>query len=69
MIIYVKVKPSSGKQEITREGDSYLVYLKSPPENNKANVELLKLLQTYFKAKVRIKSGLTSRNKIIEISE
>jgi uncharacterized protein (TIGR00251 family) len=69
MIIYVKVKSSSGKQEITKEGESYLVYLKSPPEDNKANVELLKLLHNYFKAKVRIKSGLTSKNKIIEISE
>jgi uncharacterized protein (TIGR00251 family) len=69
MKIYVKVKPSSGKQEIIRDGDSYVVSLKSPPEDNKANIELVKLLHDYFKSKVRIKSGLTSRNKIIEISE
>ncbi len=69
MIIYVRVKPSSGKQEIIRDGDSYIVYLKSRPEDNKANVELLKLLHNYFKSGVRIKSGLTSRNKIIEVFE
>jgi len=69
MIIYVKVKPSSEKQEIIKGGGIYTIYLKSPPEDNKANVELLKLLHNYFKAHVRIKSGMTSRNKIIEISE
>ncbi len=69
MRIYVKVKPSSGRQEIVREGENYTVYLKSLPEDNKANVELVKLLHNYFKAPVRIKSGLTSRNKIVEILE
>ncbi len=69
MIIYVKVKSSSGRQEIIKEGDNYTVYLKSPPEDNKANVELVKLLHNYFKADVRIKSGWTSRNKIVEIIE
>lgn len=70
MRIYVKVKTSSGKQKITRENnDTYVVYLKSPPEDNKANVELVKLLHKYFKAEVKIKTGLTSKNKIIEIKE
>ena len=70
MIIYIRVKPSSGKQEIAKQEDgTFLVHLKSPPEDNKANVELLKLLHNYFKSKVRIKSGLTSRNKIIEVME
>ncbi|MDD5700028.1 MAG: DUF167 domain-containing protein [Candidatus Nanoarchaeia archaeon] len=69
MKIYVKVKPSSGRQEIIKEEDNYTVYLKSPPEDNKANVELAKLLHNYFRADVRIKSGWTSRNKIVEIIE
>ena len=37
-IINVKVKPNSSKQEVESFGDNrYLVYLKSEPENNKAN--------------------------------
>jgi len=67
MKIKVKVKPNSGRQEIVKEGDKYLVYLKSCPENNKANVELVKLLKKYFSRPVKIKSGLSSRKKIIEI--
>jgi len=70
MRIYVKVKTTSGKQEIIKDGsDTYTVYLKSFPEDNKANVELLKLLHNYFKMDVKIRTGLKSRNKIIEISE
>ena len=70
MIIHVKVKPSSGEQKIEQESDGTLfVHLKSPPEDNKANVELMKLLQRFFKKKVKIKSGLTSKNKIVEILE
>lgn len=68
MIIKVKVYPKSGRQDIVKiNGLEYKVYLKSSPEKNKANVELCKLLQRYFKRKVRIKSGLTSRNKIVEV--
>ena len=78
MIINVKVKTSSGKQEVVKEDkmnekdkrvgeDSYIVYLKSAPENNKANVELVKLLQRYFKSEVKIKSGLRSKNKVVEV--
>ncbi len=49
MIINVKVKPRSSKQEIECLGDSrYLIYLKSEPENNKANIEMIKLLSRHF---------------------
>ena len=68
MKIQVKVKPSSGKQEIEKKGDFYLVYLKSPPENNRANLELIKLLQKYFNSRdIKIKSGFKSKNKIVEV--
>ncbi len=68
MIIHVKVKPSSGRQEVFDEGEGkFLVSLKSAPENNKANVELLKLLKKHFNKPVKIKSGLSSRNKIVEV--
>lgn len=67
MKIKIKVKPNFGKQEISKEGEGYVVFLKSAPENGKANVELLKLLQRYFKREVKIKTGLSSKNKIVEV--
>lgn len=67
MIINIKVKTGSEKQEIVRDGKGYLIYLKSRPVNNEANIELLKLLKKYFKKEARIKSGLRSRTKIVEV--
>ena len=68
MRIFVKVKPNSGKEEIEKISDEeYQIFLKKPAEKNKANVELCKLLQRYFKKSVKIKSGFTSRNKIVEV--
>jgi len=69
MIIQVKVIPGSGKLEIIKKQDGYLVYLKEKAENNKANIELLKLMKKYFNREVKIKSGLKSRNKILEVKE
>jgi len=70
MKIYVKVKPKSGKQEIVEFGDfRYLVYLKSAPENNKANIELLKVLSKHLgvpSTRIQIKSGMTNNEKILE---
>ncbi len=67
MIIKVKVKPNSKKQEIRKiNEEKYEVNLKSPAEKNKANIELIKLLKKHFKKKIKIKSGLTSKNKVIE---
>lgn len=67
MIIKIKVKPNSEKQEIVKEGNEYLAYLKSSPENNKANAELISLLNKYFKGKAKIKFGSKSRIKTVEI--
>lgn len=67
MKIKIKVKPNSGKQEIVKNEKNYIICLKSAPENNKANIELIKILKKYFGKPVKIKSGFTSRNKIIEI--
>ncbi len=71
MKIQVKVKPNSKQQKIekTRDG-SLVVWLKSPPVNGKANQELIKLLADEFKvskSQICIKSGLSSKNKLIEI--
>ncbi|HUS49859.1 MAG TPA: DUF167 family protein [Candidatus Paceibacterota bacterium] len=68
MKIKIRVKPNSSKQKIEKNGEGYIVFLKSPPKDNKANLELIKLLNKFFKKKnIKIKSGLNSRNKILEI--
>ncbi len=68
MKIKIKVKPNSGKEEILKINDNeFFVYLKKPAQEGKANLELLKLLKKYFKKNVRIKSGFSSREKIVEI--
>ena len=68
----VKVKPNSKDQSIKEELDgSFTVHLKSPPVDGKANEELIKVLAERFdvqKSQIRIKSGLSSRQKLIEIN-
>jgi uncharacterized protein (TIGR00251 family) len=66
MKIAIKVKPNSSKSEIIKEGEEYVAYLKARPDKGKANEELLKLAKKYFKKQVTIKSGHTSRKKILE---
>ena len=70
MIISVKVKPGSSKQGIHKISEKeYVVNLKKSAEEGKANLELLKILKKYFSKEVRIKSGLTSRNKLVGVLE
>lgn len=67
----VKVKPNSKQQNIEELADGSLkVNLKSPPVDGKANKELIELLAKKFavsKSQISIKSGLSSRNKLVEI--
>ena len=67
MIIEIRVFPGRKKQEIEKIGDLYKVSLKEKAEDNKANIELLKLLKKHFKGEVRIIKGLKSRKKIVRI--
>jgi len=72
MKIQVKVKPSSKTEEISQEGDSFIVKVKEPPREGKANQAVIKLLAEHFsvpRSQIRILSGLRGRNKVIEIAE
>jgi uncharacterized protein (TIGR00251 family) len=62
----IKVKPNSKKNEINLKDEVYEVRIKAPPEDNKANLELIKFLSKKFNTRIRIKSGLTSKNKVIQ---
>ncbi len=71
MIIHVKVKTNSSKQGVESFGNNrYLVYVKSAPENGKANIEMLNLLSKELGVPAKcmsIKFGQTSDEKTIEV--
>ena len=65
------MKPKSSVRRLTAIDDnSFEAQLHSPPEDGKANKELIDLVAAHFKVRrrfVRIVSGHKSRHKIIEI--
>ncbi len=73
MIIQVKVKPKSKKEEVKKVSeDTYEVKVNAPPEGGKANERLIEILSKHFKvpkSSIKILRGHTSRNKLVEIKE
>ena len=72
MKIQVKVKPNSRTEEISREGNNFIVKVKEPPKEGKANQAVIKLLAEHFgvsQSRVRILSGFRSRNKVVDVAE
>ncbi len=70
MFLTIKVKPNSKKSEFDLQSNT--AFLKSPPKDNKANIELIKLLAKHFKvssSQVKIVRGLTNREKVVEIND
>jgi uncharacterized protein (TIGR00251 family) len=72
MRIQVKVKPNSNKESVEKIDNTYIVNIKEKAEKGRANIALIKLLAKYFKvssSNIKIRQGLTSRNKILEINQ
>ena len=72
MKIQVKVKPNSRTEEVIQENDSFLVKVKEPPKEGKANQAIIRLLARHFgvsQSQVKIVSGLKSKVKVIEIEQ
>jgi len=70
--IQVKVKPNSKTDEVSQEGDNFIVKVKELPKEGKANQAVIKLLAEHFgvpQSQVRILSGFKSKNKVIEVVE
>lgn len=71
MRLEVRVTPNAKKTQILEEGEGKLrVYLTAQPEKGKANKSLIAILSKYYgvkKSAVRILSGETSRDKVVEI--
>ena len=71
MKIQIKVKPNSKTEEVSQEGDNFIVKVKEPPREGRANQAVIKLLAKHFgvsQGRVRILSGFKSKNKVIESS-
>ncbi len=66
-LITLKVKPNSNKNEILEKGEVWKVNIKSPPQDNKANIELIKFLKKELKKQVRIVRGFRSKEKVVEV--
>lgn len=70
-LIEVTVKPRARCSTLTRGDDGrWLAQLKAAPVDGQANAELIALVARHFgcaKAAVQIKSGATSRRKLVQI--
>ena len=67
-IIDVFVKPNSSKFEITVEDEEVVVFCTEEPVRGKVNKELVKEFSKRFHTKVKIVSGLTSKQKRLLIT-
>ncbi|MBI2138084.1 YggU family protein [Candidatus Woesearchaeota archaeon] len=63
------IKPGAGRSEILgfdAERKAYRIAIKAPAHDNKANKELIRFLAKALGRRVAIKSGFSSREKLIE---
>ena len=72
-VIQIKVKPNSRASLLEEKEDgTWLAQIKSPPVDGKANAELIVLLAKHFKcpkSDILIKSGTSTRIKLVQIGE
>ncbi len=71
MKIRVRVIPNSKIDEVIKEGDVFLVRVKEPAKEGRANRAVIKLLADYFgvpQRQIAISSGFGGRNKVIDIT-
>lgn len=68
MRINLKVRTNAPKTKITKE-ESGLIYLDvhAKPENNEANIEIIKFFSRLHKQPVTMIAGLKSNKKVLQI--
>lgn len=73
MKISIRVKPNSKERHVEEIGPGQLlVKVKAPPQENRANQEVIETLAEYFhvpKSRISILSGSKSRQKIVKIEK
>ena len=70
MKINVRVTANSKTEQVTKDGDLFLVHVKEPAKEGRANRAVENLLADYFgvsKSRVNIVGGFSSRNKVVDI--
>ncbi len=70
MRIQVKVIPMAKSESVTREANEYVVRVKEPAKEGRANKAVIKLLANHFgisQGSLEIIHGKTRRNKTVEI--
>ena len=71
MKIFVKAKPGAREEKVEKIGETdFVVAVKEPPIGGRANSAIIKALAKYFGVatwQVEIKSGLSSKQKVVEI--
>ena len=65
--ITLKVIPKAKTTRLIEENNALKLYLKSPPENNKANIELVKFFKKEYNLTVAILSGARSKRKQLAV--
>jgi uncharacterized protein len=71
MRIDIKVFPRSSREELVSKDGIIKAYVNAPPDRGKANAAVIALVSREYgvrKRDVRIVSGETSRNKVLEIT-
>ena len=71
MKIKIRVMPNSSKEEVVRQDTEYIVRVKAPAQEGKANEAVIRVLAEHFKvskSSIRIVSGFSGKHKIVEIA-
>jgi uncharacterized protein (TIGR00251 family) len=71
MKIFVKAKPLAKEEKIKKVDEiNFIVWVKEPPKDGKANRAIIKVLASYFKvapSEISLVSGFSSKLKVFEI--
>lgn len=71
MRIIIRVKPNSRQESLEKVSDGeFIVRVKAPPQEGRANDAVIKALAEYFgvpKSRISIARGKTGKVKVIEI--
>ena len=67
MEIIVKANSKKEKVEFDEKRKLYIINVKSEAKNNKANIDVIKLMSKFLKKPVKIVKGFKSKKKVIDI--
>ncbi len=72
MRLSVTIKPKSKQEKVEKTASGYVIYVKEPPVDNRANEAVIRVLSEFLgvaKSQIVIRAGLRSKHKLIEIVE